>query len=204
MSDIINNYGALPIGGWLRIQRIVRDEQLEEIDKQVRTIAELSGLTPDEVLRLPIADYKKGVAAAEFLTHPIEEDRRRRPAKVYRLAGLELAVQDMEKMTTAQYIDAQTFMDQGEDGIIPLLSVFLVPKGHPYGEGYDVQQVQQAVADHLSTEAVFDLAAFFLRRSARSMIRTLRSLGRAKASRERTAKIRAEAARLKEILLRLS
>lgn len=204
MSDIINNYGALPIGWWLRIQRIVRDDALEEIDKQVRTIAELSRLTPDEVLRLPIAEYKRCVAAAEFLTHPIEEDRRRRPAKVYRLAGLELAVQDMEKMTTAQYIDAQTFIAQGEDGIIPLISVFLVPKGHPYGEGYDVRQVQQAVADHLSTEAVFDMTAFFLRRSARSMMRTLRFLGRAKANLERKAKIRTEAARLKEILVRLS
>ena len=50
-------------------------EKIDAIDKAL--IEKL-----DERMRVAesIADYKKGVAAAEFLTRPIEEDRRRRPA----------------------------------------------------------------------------------------------------------------------------
>ena len=157
-ASIINNYADLPVGLYMDIIAVDRSP-LGEFDKQVRIISILSGIAEADILALPVPEYKRIAAATEFLIHPCQEGRM---AKSYRLGDLVLVpTQDLTKITAAQYIDFQTLSQEGEEKTVELCSVFLVPKGHKYADGYDIADVQDAIRRHLSVQDVVTLAAFF-------------------------------------------
>lgn len=174
-ASIIDNYADLPVGLYMEILATSRAD-MEDIDKQVRIISLLSGMPETQVLTLPIPDYKVLAAATEFLTEPCQEGR---VAKSYRLGGMELVpTSDLTKITAAQYIDFQTLSKGGDERTVELCSVFLVPKGHKYADGYDIADVQDAIRRHLSVQDVVTLAAFFLRRYAELIVSSLTSCKR--------------------------
>ena len=161
MIKIIDNYRNLPVGKWLEILELSRDENVDALEQQVKTIAILTGLTDDEVLDLPIMEYKSLAAKTMFLEK--EYEGKLQIAKSYGLNGMELIpVKDFSKITTAQYVDYQTFSKEGDMYLVQTLSTLLVPKGKKYNDGYDMDAVQQAIRDNLSVADVLSLYAFFL------------------------------------------
>lgn len=174
---MITSYSQLPLGLFLDIRALQEDEALDPIDLRVAVVAALTGKTEREVLDAPIAESSEWFAAASFLEH--DADVPKRIADAYHLGEWELIpTTDLRKITTAQYIDFQAFAPGGEKTLPQLLSVFLVPKGRAYNDGYDVAAVQQAIRDQLTVSDVMALQAFFLTKYA-GLIRTSRSfLGR--------------------------
>ena len=182
--DIIDSYNKLTLGKYMEIQEISRNESLEDIDKQVQILSILTGVAEEEILHLPIQDYKELVAKSGFLDpeninyHPV--------AKKYLLGKFELIpCRDFRKIETCQYIDFQTYAPDLDKYLVEFLSVILVPKGHRYNEGYDILEVQQALKDNLSVTDALSLSAFFLTRyrnlikdslnSCRQEIRTIKN-----------------------------
>lgn len=168
MIKIIDNYRNLPVGKWLEILELSRDENVDALEQQVKTIAILTGLTDDEVLDLPIMEYKSLAAKTMFLEK--DYDGKLQIAKSYGLNGIELIpVKDFNKITTAQYVDYQTFSKEGDMYLVQTLSTLLVPKGKKYNDGYDMDAVQQAIRDNLSVADVLSLYAFFLTKWVKSI-----------------------------------
>jgi len=168
MIKIIDNYRNLPVGKWLEIMELSKDENVDALEQQVKTIAILTGLTDDEVLDLPIMEYKSLAAKTMFLEK--EYDGKLQIAKSYGLNGMELIpVKDFSKITTAQYVDYQTFSKEGDMYLVQTLSTLLVPKGKKYNDGYDMDAVQQAIRDNLSVADVVSLYAFFLTKWVKSI-----------------------------------
>jgi hypothetical protein len=166
MKDVIDNYRDLPIGKWAEIQAICEQTDRDELDRQVAVIALLADMTDDEVLALPLPDYKAGVAEASFLTRPLD-DMTPRAARQYVCEPFVLVpVTDIRKVTTAQYIDFLEYRKKGDSAVVELLSTLLVPKGCKYLDGYDIAQVQQAIASRMSTYDAMTLLAFFFSKSA--------------------------------------
>lgn len=168
MIKIIDNYRNLPVGKWLEILELSKDENVDALEQQVKTISILTGLTDDEVLDLPIMEYKSLAAKTMFLEK--EYDGKLQIAKSYGLNGIELIpVKDFNKITTAQYVDYQTFSKEGDMYLVQTLSTLLVPKGKKYNDGYDMDAVQQAIRDNLSVADVVSLFAFFLTKWVKSI-----------------------------------
>ena len=158
---IIDNYRSLPIGKYLEICELSKDEGLDELDKQVKIISILTGQTEDELLALPIMEYRELAGKTEFLAK--EYDGKLQVAKSYGLNGMELIpVKDMTKITTAQYVDYQTFSKELDKYIVETLSTLLVPKGKKYNEDYEIADVHKAIRENLSVADVLSLSAFFL------------------------------------------
>ena len=158
--DIIDSFNRLPIGKYMEIQAIAKDESLEEIERQAQILSVLTGETEDEILHLPIVEYKELVAKSQFLNpenikyHPV--------AKKYIAGGYELIpVRDFRKLETCQYIDFQTFAPDLDNRLVEFLSVILVPKGHRYNEGYDILDVQKAIREDMSIADGTSVAGFF-------------------------------------------
>lgn len=195
---ITDTFAALPLGTYLDILAIQDDAARDEVDKQVATLALLTGASEREILNLPIAEYSGLAAAARFLGE--------RPAIPSRIAASYVCgpfrlkpTADFRKVTAAQYIDFQTFAPEGDARFVELLSVFLVPEGKAYNDGYDVLEVQAAIRADLSVLDALALSAFFLRRFAASIRATEISLYRL-ARKERNPRKRARMeARLKEL-----
>lgn len=157
---IIDNYRDLPIGMYLDICEIDRRTDIDELHKQVGIISLLSGMAEEDIYDLPIGDYKELAAKTHYLSHPYDGEVL--TAKVYSLDGWVLQpVQDFRKITTAQYIDFQTFVKGGESNIVEIISTMLVPKGKKYNQDYDVVELQKSLREHLSVADALSLFAFF-------------------------------------------
>lgn len=167
---MIDSFTKLPIGKYLDLLKIDKEENLSEVDRQAEILGILADMSAEEVLQLPIVTYKTMVAAAEFLHRPIPEVNYHRIAKSYTLGGWELVpTSDIRKITASQYIDFQTFSKQGQEKMVEMLSCFLVPKGKSYADGYDVIELQHILRECLAVTDVVNLSAFFLNRYAQSI-----------------------------------
>ena len=157
---IIDNYRDLPIGLYLEICDIDRREDLEDINKQVSIISVLTGMAEEDIYNLPLEEYRQLAAKSQYLRHPYEGEIL--TAKNYIVGKFTLVpIEDYRKITTAQYIDFQTFAKDAERNIVEILSCMLIPKGKKYNQDYDVIEVQNALREHLCVADALSLLAFF-------------------------------------------
>lgn len=170
---MIQNYQSLTVG---KYEDIMRAQRRHAGDINRRNLAILSILTDkseEELLDMKVPKFRELMDKASFLRRPLH------PApvqKTYTLGGITLrVVGDVEKMTTAQYIDFQTLAKASEEPVAELLSCFLLPEGHRYNIDYDIAEVQRAIREELPVTDAHGLLAFFFRTSQRSMLNTLRS-----------------------------
>lgn len=173
MKGIIDNYRKLPVGKYLDIVRLCETE-MDDVDRKVRIVAILTGLAEDEVLSLPLTQFTEYCAAAKFLDEQCPENQIPSVSRSYPVGGFVLLpVTDMRKITTAQYIDFQTFSKDRDKYIVEMLSCFLVPRGCYYNDGYDIADVHAAIRDEMSVAEVLALLAFFFKSWAQSIRDTL-------------------------------
>lgn len=169
---MIDNYNTLTLGLYLDIDAVLQSDA-EDIDKQVRIIALLDGTTPEAVLALPLKEYSAKAAATDFLRHacpPISA-----PSRVISGDFVLIPTKDFTNITTAQYVDFQTFSKGGTAKLPELIAVLLVPEGHKYNDGYDVAQVVRVVRD-LPLPVALGLSAFFFGQLVQSIQASLTSL----------------------------
>lgn len=171
--DIIDNYRDLPIGKYEEICRLC-ETPMTEVDRKVGIVAILTGLTEDEVLHLPLETFTLYSAKACFLEEECPENLIPSVSKVYHIGDFTLVpTMDIRKVTTAQYVDFQTFSQDRDHRLVEILSCFLIPKGMEYNEGYDVLEVHRAIREEMSYAEVLALTAFFFRRWRESIQATL-------------------------------
>ena len=172
-TDFIDNYRDLPVGKYEEIVKLCREE-MTEVDRRVAIIAILSGLTEDDVLKLPLDKFTEYSAKSRFIERDCPENMVPGVARNYPIGGFVLLpVTDIRKITAAQYIDFQTFSQDRENHFVEMLSCFLVPRGCEYNEGYDVLEVHKAIREELSVAECIALLAFFFKGWLRSIRNTL-------------------------------
>lgn len=169
---MIDSYNKLMLGQYREILDINQDEFLDEIEKQVKTIAILSGIPEDEILHLPLHQYKEMAATARFLESP--EVPLHRMAKKYKVGDFELyPVTDFRKLGVGQYIDFHTYAADMDKYMVELISVLLVPKGMRYNEGYDILEVQKAIREGMCVTDGVTIVGFFLTLCQKSIVDSL-------------------------------
>lgn len=172
---MITSYSELPIGKYFAILKVAETEP-EELRRNPAILSVLTGQSVDELEELPISTFSGMMRSAGFLVTPPKPGRTRR---MYQCGPFSLLpTLDYKRVTTAQYIDFQTFSRDVKDDaqrIVMVLSCLLVPSGHKYCDGYSPEEVQTAIRDHMSVEDAVSLYAFFLRRFVQSTHRLLTS-----------------------------
>ena len=172
---IIDNYRKLPIGKYNEIVKLCETE-MDEVDRKVRIVGILTGLTDDEVLALPLTDFTECCAKAKFIDLPCPETLIPSVSKSYPVGGVHpVPGTDIRNVTTAHYIDFINFSKDNAHNIVEMLSCFLVPKGMDYNEGYDILDVHNAIKEEMSVAEVIALLAFFFGSWTRSINSTLSS-----------------------------
>lgn len=109
--------------------------------------------TPDEYLGFNLIDIVYGVDVSNMLLTEAkkykldflkQEPEKAELKKYYTLNGRKYDSNfDLTVVSTAQFMDYQTYANKKEKKFEELLSVFFVPDGHTYGDGYDIAQVQE-------------------------------------------------------------
>ena len=171
---MIDNYNDLTVGKYQEIRVVLNGEIVDEYSTNIQLVSILSDMTEDEVLSLELTQYK---ALNQKLSFLLQEPPKRMIANVYKIGGYELETMlAIDKMSVAQYVDYQTFVKDTDKFLVEMLSIFLIPKGHKYNDGYDIIEVQKAIRDNLSIVDAMSLSAFFLLWSQSLMKATLTSL----------------------------
>lgn len=157
---MIDNYNDLTIGKYQEIQAVLNGEIVDEYATNIQLVSILSDMTEDEVGSMGLTEYKALNQKLVFLTEmPVQK----MVADKYKIGGFELdTMLAVDKMTVSQYVDYQTFVKEPDKYLVELLSIFLIPKGKKYNEGYDIIEVQKAIRDNLSIVDAISLSAFFL------------------------------------------
>lgn len=172
MKMKIKSYEDLTLAKWQALRSIDWNENIDDVERQAGIIGVLCDLSVAEVMKMPLVEYKECAMAAEFL----KETPRVRTISAVR--GLEVggfnlyAPASFKDITVAQFVDFQTFAGQ-ENKEAELLSVFLIPNGCEYCEGYDVAAVQAAIRREVSVQMFVDLSAFFLTKLLRLIVDSL-------------------------------
>lgn len=163
---MITAYNQMPITTYGKILDIIQDNNRDSIDKEVEMISILANKTTEEIENMPFVELRGLTSQLGFLTEKAEAVDVRKEYKVgdYIL----IPEKKISKIKAGQFISFQEFAkvyrDNNNDvNVIPLLlSCFLIPKGKTFAEGYDVEDVQEAIAEHLSVVDALSLTAFFL------------------------------------------
>ena len=160
---MIDSYKSLPIGDYQKILALCKDDGLEELDRQVKILSILTGIGEDEILDLPIQEFKVMTSRMGFLERDLPTEVTRLEES-YRICRFDLVpVIDMRKISTAQYIDFQSFHQAGfEEHFVEILSCILIPKGRKYNQDYDIIEVQDAIRRDLNVHDGASIYAFFM------------------------------------------
>ena len=160
---MIDSYKSLPIGDYQKILALCKDDGLEELDRQVKILSILTGIGEDEILDLPIQEFKVMTSRMGFLERDLPTEVTRLE-ELYRIGRFDLVpVIDMRKISTAQYIDFQSFHQAGfEEHFVEILSCILIPKGRKYNQDYDIIEVQDAIRRDLNVHDGASIYAFFM------------------------------------------
>ena len=139
---------------FLELQKLL---QIEDENERLISIAEL--FLGDEVNNLPIPEFAKKVKELDFLKEEIPNTL---IVKSIKVNGREYTIDAvLGHITTAQYIDYQNWMKQ-ENNYAGVLSVFFIPKGHKYNDGYDIEEVLKDMLE-LPIDVVCSECFFFSR-----------------------------------------
>lgn len=159
------NWNQITIADYKCLQEIANSKDLDAVDTEIAIVGLLCKVDEEEILNLPVDEFTHLRTRAQFVAH-FPEIRAQVPKRI-ELDGKEYDyVTDIKKMTTAQYIDFQTYykMEDGmEKHLHNLLSCFIVPKGHIYGKDYDVEEVAQTIDEHMPIVEGLAFAFFMLR-----------------------------------------
>lgn len=164
---MIDSYRKLSIAKYDEIKKIM-EKDIDDIDKQVELIACLADIDIDKVYNLPLTKYEELVEKASFLLE-LPKPKNNFPKKLsigdrnYRI------MKNVEKMTTGQYIDLQTYM-KNDMGIAYILTTIIIPEGCEYNDGkYNIDDLQKDICNNFNIEDAISIA-FFLRRKLQIII----------------------------------
>lgn len=170
-ENVIDEWDKLPVGLLKDIHRITSDESLDEDEKSLQAAAVLARIPYDTLLNLPLDETQMMVARTAFL---YEKPKIKKIQKNYNLNGRTYkALLSMEEMTTAQFIDFNGLINNLDDRLPEILSIFLIPKGHKYNDGYDKNEVIKDISEKLMVTEALGLASFFTNAYKRYAMRTL-------------------------------
>lgn len=156
----IDSYEKLPVGKFMELQEIVNDEEADAVDKNIAIVSILTDIDPVELYNMPIARFGELMAYTDFLQNPLLNVPVENKYKV--CDWVLVPTVDFSKMTTAQFIDYQSYIKEANKNLVEILTVFLIPEGHNYNDGYDMARLQNDIREHMNITEASSLSGFFL------------------------------------------
>ena len=150
----------------ITINDYIQIKQIMDLGDNVGNLKEielLKILTHKDVEQMPFVEVLNMLGGMDFLGENIEP---KHPKETYTIDGVRYELHaDIVNITTAQYCDYVNYLRDVPEGEIytkygEILSVFLIPKGHKYGEGYSVKETIHAIENHLPITDTVDIAFF--------------------------------------------
>ena len=139
---IKNNWDEITWKEYEQIEQILNTDIPSDY-KTIHLVSVLTGKSVDEIEKLTVTQFTKLAEHLKFLE--TESETHTHKFK-YTINGREYDFKGkLEEITTAQYIDYRAYMNEEDKDVIKLMSVFLIPNGHDYNDGYDMIKVKEDI-----------------------------------------------------------
>lgn len=170
MKDNMNiTWDDISIRQYLDIMDISVNEK-NELLKMSKLIQVIFNLDMENISMLKALDYQNSVRELMASAPEIKPVQ-----KKYKIGSFNCYVTDFDKMTMAQFMDFQGFADKGEDHLVDTLVTCLVPIGHKYNDGYDIDELREAILEMPITIGP-SICSFFQKRLKKLLNSSLHSL----------------------------
>lgn len=161
----IKSWNDVTIADFIQISQILK------IEDEIWRVAELIKYINDINNELTIEQFNKLRQSVSFMAEPINKK-----AKIEGVCSIGetkyVLSKDLSKLTVAQYIDYTNYSqnDNEYDKLSNIMSVLLIPEGHKYNDGYDIEKVKAEIENNMSIVDCFSIG-FFLQRQSLKYIR---------------------------------
>lgn len=109
--------------------------KIEDDTEKMISVAEI--ILGNDVTNLPLKEFNEQMKRLEFLKEEIPTSV---PPKKFEINGKKYFMDCLlGNITTAQYVDFNNYSNTGD--FAKMLSVFVIPEGHKYNDGYDMLEV---------------------------------------------------------------
>lgn len=152
---MVKDWNDVDLRTFKRMNEISQVE--DETMRVVMLISLFNDIREEDVLELPLDKFRDYVKKLGWMNIPPDIEQ---PRENYKINGKDYVLtMNFHKLTTGQYIDFQSYAKS--DNYENILSVFLIPKGHKYNDGYDVFEVVQDMLT-MPVGEVLGLMGFFI------------------------------------------
>ena len=143
---------------YVDIDTIVKDTELSDEERALALCQAVYGIN---LLAQPLTEYRKYINSLSFLKDAMPDMTLN---DTYEINGTVYEFhRNIKDLTVGQFMDYQNY-SKGEknlDTYANILTIFLIPKGCKYNEGYDLVKARRDMLD-LPAPVALSMAAFFL------------------------------------------
>lgn len=124
-----------------------------------------------DIQEVPLVEINKYYDdLSELMNSPVPE---RDAQKQYTLNGRKYYIASkIDKLTTAQYIDFTNLAKEVNKNMVKILGVFLIPEGHKYNDGYDIDEVYRDIEEGMNA-VEGNAVIFFIVKQSRDYMKLL-------------------------------
>lgn len=155
------NWTDINVNTFKRLRDIKTDihSDIDALEANISLLSILCDCSEDDISNLNTSTFTKLLQQTDFLKSLPKIDIKDK----YVINGKKYELfLTMKEMSVAQYIDFQTYFKEKDKYFNELLSIFLIPKGKKYNEGYDIAEVINDIGEHLSILDANSIMFFFV------------------------------------------
>ena len=163
---MITSYNDLTIKKYRELMSIERGD--DDMEYGVDILSVLSDIDQGELMELPLDEFTKLMSETRFLSQPIERVDYKKLGKKITVNGNEYRlIKDAKELTAGQYIDYKAYVSR--DNFLEMLpyimTIFLIPIGKKYNNGYDIAELAKEFDEHMGLPTALGISDFFLHQS---------------------------------------
>ena len=151
---------------------LINLERIDDTEYGIEILSILSDMEPDELLDMPLEKFASLMAQTKFIYGNVEKADYKKLGKVITVNGKDYRLMKSARdLTAGQYIDYKAYTQRDDFlGMLPyILTVFLIPEGHKYNNGYDVSELAKEFDENMSLPIALSVSDFFLHQSTLSI-----------------------------------
>lgn len=179
--SMVNSWEEMTISQFIEIQQILFAD-ISDTYKSVNLVSVLTGISVDELEDYNVNLYSRLNNQLNFLHNQVPTVNHK---DVYEVNGTKYILKaDLTNISTAQYVDYQSYLQ--ENNPVKLASVWLIPEGYQYNDGYDMNKVW----NDISQMKLIDIKAisFFFKKQLAAFILIMKGSSKKRMKKEKKSK----------------
>lgn len=160
-----HKWGDITINDYKRITEINEREFDSDLEKGIAILSVLCNVDEDELYSIPIIELNGLLGGIKWMNEPFTFNKNWN-SKFIKINDKKFdVVVDINKFTVAQYADFQIYWDKRTDinYMGKLLTIFIIPSGCKYNEGYDIVELANTLENWVSITDYNSIGFFFLK-----------------------------------------